>query len=476
MHNRRVWLKGSVVALADLLVPRPSYSQDLLGLAGAALAKYGPLAILAGGLFDHAIEKGEAALAELLRQVQAIIDAAIFNLNQALKERVQDIDEKVRMQREEAVRSLDRLADSLNGLLQGDLDQIDRKLKLQIRDIRNSVDNTLSSLPIPVKPLVNLDEDGMSVIALANGPTRLFVTGSGFLKGGAGFVPEAWVHSDGNPSGARLSVETASMGLLSIVIPEWMIKNNTTPQHYILSLGLKSSRWSSMEWPSFPLWICGALPRYTVRAKLVAMDGESWETRVGDWTWFYLDSDQHRQLCEITPEMLCVPGWEIDRSKGVNGLEIQWNPPTSPGGAGEHSEGWAIDKHSYVLWIGGHGGNNSHAYARAFLRRRVNTEGCGESPEVTYKLDYGSGNEISLRKTAAVGVCDTLLKTPNLAAKIRVFEGETEVTRQPITLSLPSREKTALNGQMKLSVDTDGLLKIALSPWCANCKTYRIKE
>src|SRR5437868_2651664 len=142
MYNRRVWLKCGAVALADLFAPRPSYSQDLFSLAAAALTKYGPLAILAGGLLDHAIEKADAALAERLRQVQAIIDAAIFNLNQALKERVQDLDEKVRRQRVEAVRSLDQLADNINSMLQGDLDQVDRKLKARIRDIRGSIDNT----------------------------------------------------------------------------------------------------------------------------------------------------------------------------------------------------------------------------------------------------------------------------------------------------------------------------------------------
>ncbi len=99
MHNRRALLRYGAFALADLFVPPPSYSQDLFSLAAGALAKYGPLAILAGGLLDHAIGKADAALAERLRQVQAIIDAAIFNLNQALKERVQDLDEKVRRQR-----------------------------------------------------------------------------------------------------------------------------------------------------------------------------------------------------------------------------------------------------------------------------------------------------------------------------------------------------------------------------------------
>ncbi len=255
-----------------------------------------------------------------------------------------------------------------------------------------------------------------------------------------------------------------------------MITNSTTPQHYTLSLGLKSSRFSWMEWPSFPLWICGALPRFTVQAKLVALDGESWETKIGDWKWFYLDSDQHRQVLEITSDMLKEPGWDVDREKGVNGLEIQWNPTTSPGGAGEHTHDWATDKHSYVLWIGGHGGNNCHAYARVYLKRRKSTDICGSSQEVTYKLDYGSDNEIQLPVKAAVGICDVGLKTPNIAASVRVFQGHHEVLRQPITLPLPSRGKSVLDGQMELSVDTEGLLKITLVPRCKVCQDYRIKE
>src|SRR5205085_5646413 len=98
--------------------------------------------------------------------------------------------------------------------------------------------NSLASLPIPTEPLVNVGTNGLTVIANASGPTRLFVTGSGLFKGGA--KPEAFVHtSPSDKNGTRVDVQEASMGLLTILLPPTIFPDSAAPKICSLSLGFK---------------------------------------------------------------------------------------------------------------------------------------------------------------------------------------------------------------------------------------------
>src|SRR5882724_8394644 len=120
----------ALVLVSVLLQPRwclaagPSPEQ-IAAEATQVIGKYNALGLAATPLIDHAIDKGNDALEQRLEQLNAIIQSAIFNLNQVLKERMQDADEKIRIQRMEAIRDLDRLSNNINNLLQVSFDQLD---------------------------------------------------------------------------------------------------------------------------------------------------------------------------------------------------------------------------------------------------------------------------------------------------------------------------------------------------------------
>jgi len=465
-----------IIALAlSLILPPPGYAQAptaaqiSAGISGA-LNTLSPLHLAANALMDHAIDKGNDALAERLRQLDGIIQSAIFNLNRMLQERTQDLDEKVRIQRMETVREFDRLSQQISNTLKVSFDQLGEVLDKNITNFQNGVGNAIASLPIPTEPLVNIPhQHELAVIANASGNTRLFITGSGLYKDGR--KPEAFIHNGPDDrNGTRLTVEVASMGMLSVVIPTSLIPATATPKEYQLSLGLNKGALfgSNIVWPSFPVVVCGPLPRYVARAKLTATSGAYWEKTTTDRRWFYVDS---QPAFTITASLLVNPPWQVDVDRFHSGLDIIWDPPTSPGGSGEHNEGWTNG--GFFLWVGGKGGNNSHAFARAALKKISPIDVCGSFQEEK-SLIYDHLNQFHLDKKPALGSCDLSLRTPEIKAIVEILrQGKLLET---VNLAVPMRDQAALNGQMTLAIDGDGLLNIALKPYCTRPVGYLIEK
>jgi hypothetical protein len=464
-----------VVLVVILVIPERSSSEEITpeqiaSAATQARNKLNPLSLAATALVDHAIDKGNDALAQRLVQLNGIIQSAIFNLNQILKERVQDLDQKVRVQRMEAIAELDRLSGNVANVLKTSVDQLDTVLSQNMTGFQNALANSFASLPIPTEPLVNVGrENGMTVIANANAPTKLVITGSGLFKNGT--QPKAIIRDGPNDKrGTRLTVETASMGLLTVALPPTVIPTTGMPKTYILSLGLSKGLLSKTVWPSFPLTICKALPRYTVRAKLTATGGASWERTVSGQQWFYIDTGSY----VIRASMLASPPWQvdIDRPGFHSGLDIVWNPPTSPGGVGGgHGEGWSAANDAFVLTAGGSGGN-SHAFARAALKKVTEVGVCGLSQQQK-SLVYNDLNQLTLDKTVALVGCDVSLKTPQVVVVVEIMQAGKVI--EAVNLPVPRSDEKALNGLMTLSVDSQGLLNINLRPSCRQKVEYSVE-
>src|SRR5579864_1124378 len=464
-------LKRRVLVLALIITsPATEYSysldvkpNDVIGAATAALTKFNGLSILANALIDKAIEKGNSALEQRLEQVNGIIQSAIFNLNQTVKERVQDLDQKVRVQRMEAIKQLNDLSVNISNSLNASIDQLNQVLEQNITGFQNALGNSFASLPIPTEPLINAGPNGLVVIASALGSTRLFVTGSGLFKDGR--QPIAYVHDGPNDTaGTRLSVESASMGLLTLVLPSQLLPSGATPKLLTLSLGFYKGLLSKVVWPSFPLTVCGALPRYTARATVTAANGEYWEKSqtASPGQWFYVDDP--KKPYTITAQNLTPPGWTVDTDRPgfVGGLNIVWNPPTSPGGNGDHHEDWTTNHDGYVLSVGNNN-SNSHAYAVAAYKKVTNIAQCGTSQQ-TLPLDYSSLNQLHFQMADVIGNCDTSLRTPDVGAVVELMRQGNVV--ETVNLSVPRRDQPALSGQVLLSIDEKGLLNITLKPSC----------
>jgi hypothetical protein len=442
---------------------------DVIGAATATLNKFNPLSIAANALLESAINKGNAALEQRLDQLNGIIQSAIFNLNQVIQERVQDLDQKARIQRMEAIRELDNLSVNVSNSLKVSLDQLNDALAQNIVGFQNALANSFASLPIPTEPLVNVGAGGLTLIASATGPTRLFITGSGLFKDGR--QPQAFVH-DGpsDVDGTRLAVESASMGLLTLSFPDKLIPPGATPKFLTLSLGFYKGLLSKTVWPSFPLILCGALPRYAARVTLSATDGAYWDRPVTDQKWFYIDHDSYK----ITAQALTPAGWTVDTDRAGfhGGLNIVWDPPTSPGGQGGHSEQWTPNYDGFVLAVSG-GSSNSHAYATAAIKKVTNLAQCGTAQDARM-LEYNNPNQIQFQKSQVLGSCDVSLKTPTILAVVEILRQGNTVEK--VNLPLPRHDQSALGGQMNLSIDNEGLLNITLKPGCRQQFSPRVEK
>jgi hypothetical protein len=464
------------ILVAVLVMPQTAYPQtppvptheEIITKATATMNKFIDLPI--DHLLDGAINSGSNALAQRLDQLNGIIQSAIFNLNQILRERAQDVDEKLRIQRMEAVRELDRLEANVDSVLKTSIEQLDTVLTQNITDFQNALANSFASLPIPTEPLVNLGrQNALTIIANASGPTRLFITGSGLYKNGK--QPEAFVHSGAaDKNGTRIPVESASMGLITLALPKSLIPDSTSARTYFLSLGLsKGGLFNTEVWPSYPLVICGALPKYTVTATLTAKSGAFWEKIETGRQFFYTDIDHPPYHYEVTAAQFVGANWTVDTDRPGfnNGLQVD-----SQGGTGEHAEQWDAGKTLFQVWVGTHGSNNSHVWAKAALKRITPIPQCGTT-QATKVLDYVEPNPIPLSTTIAYGSCELPLKTPELAAAIQISRaGRPDV---PVNLPVPSLDVRALDGQMTLSIDDQGLLIIVLRPSCKQKVTYTVK-
>jgi hypothetical protein len=465
-----VALALSMFCLQQDAYPKDITPDDIYSAATSTLNKFSPLNLTVNSLIDNAIDKGNSALKDRLDQVNGIIQSAILNLNQVLKERVQDLDQKARIQRMEAIRELDNLSVNITNSLKATIDQLDQMLSQNITNFQNALANSLASLPIPTEPLINTSRSGLMVIANATGATRLYISGSGLFKDGR--QPQAWIHEGANDvNGTRLSVEAASMGLLVLGIPSNLIPTTATPKIVTLSLGFYKGLFSKTVWPSFTLTVCGPLPRYVARAKMTASDGAYWERTTTPQTWYYIDGGQ----VDIHAQDLTPAGWSVDTDRAGfhSGLEIVWNPPTSPGGSGEHSEQWLPGYSAYRLWVGGHGGNNSHAHAVAAIKKVTPTSTCGTAEDAR-TLGYSGVSQIQFSKAGVTGQCDVSLKTPNFLIVVEILrQGQIIET---VNLPLPSYNRRALNDQLSLSVDNEGLLNINLKPTCSEAFSYSLEK
>ncbi len=293
---------------------------DIADAAGALAGKFNGLSILANGLIGKAIEKGNSTLEDRLEQVNGIIQAAVFNLKQTTNEQVQNLDQKVRVQRMETIKQLNDLSVNIGNTLNSSIDQLNQVLQQNTTSFQNAIGNTIASSPIPTEPLVNIGSKGFTVIANATGPTTLSITGSGLFKDGR--QPIAYIHDGPNDKiGRGLKVDFPSMGLVVVEIPSDLMPSGVTPKLLTLSLGLYKGTLSKVVWPSYPLTVCGALPRYTVRATSTATNGAYWQR---DQTpppgqWFYVDDP--KKPYTITAQNLPPPGWTVDTDKGC----LRWS-------------------------------------------------------------------------------------------------------------------------------------------------------
>jgi hypothetical protein len=156
----------------------------------------------------------------------------------------------------------------------------------------------------------------------------------------------------------------------------------------------------------------------------------------------------------------------------MSGLTIVENPPTSPGGNGDHHEDWTANHGGFVLSVGNKS-SNSHAYAIAAYKKVTSIAQCGASQQIL-SLDYNALNRIHFVVAEVTGNCDISLSTPNVVAVVELMRQGNVV--EMVSLPVPRRDQTALSGQATLSIDDNGLLNITLKPSCTQQQPYRIEK
>ncbi len=260
-----------VLSICISLAFPPQTRADVIDDSDKLLSQLNPITGALDGLVGEAADKGNAVLQQQLEHLRAIIKEAIFDLDQVVKKRGEQLDEA-------AVKDISLLNQYVQqNLVQFDalvgkrLDQIDQTMYDRINQFNFGLANVLASIKfINTISLIQTDKDGNGISAFKQegNATRLYIVGSGFTKHGK---PSAYLSGAGIKSnytsgyglwgnGVSVGVTSASMGLLEITIPNEYLPNDFGPAYMSLELKIPSG-WVSSDAQSVPLHICGVVPR-----------------------------------------------------------------------------------------------------------------------------------------------------------------------------------------------------------------------
>jgi hypothetical protein len=274
----RILLMVTLVAgLSSPAYANPTVLDDATG----AVAKLNPINIALNGLIGEAADAGNSVLQQRLQQLQGIVQLAIYELNEAAKQRIDQIDARTR----------DQIAD-VNKIVQMDLLQFDSLVGKHIKDINSDmlqridqlnfgIANTIASVQIlNTIPLIRTDSSGtgLTTFKQQGNLTKMYIVGSGFMK--IGQKPTAYISGSSvkadrstlwglSEDGISVDVENASMGLLELSIPNAIIPDDYGPASFSLKLKIgEGSNWiffHKYSSQSVPLHVCGKLPKLSAK-------------------------------------------------------------------------------------------------------------------------------------------------------------------------------------------------------------------
>jgi hypothetical protein len=456
----------------EVMPPSVSAQTNPLQDAQNLVNQLNPLNLLLGPAIDHAAAKGDEVAQRALEKLRAVVQEALFTLNTIIDRGISKLDDVAKNRIAQLKTLVDSSLAQFNYIATSLTMTINQDVSDRIDQFASRTGNLLAALPIPYEPFVNLKETGIVTYKQKGPVTEVLLTGVGLFKQNT--KPQAYLLNGTKQT--MVSVGAASMGLISVLIPNELIgpKGQTfTLKLRILRGGLLLKSWSE---PTFPLEIC-VLPSYSVKVTVTA-SGSHWVKRrapapnsipvKGYQNGFYADQNGSRFS-------FCAQGdneWVVDPSQGDHGLYVG-----QAGGDHYHAvfynnyyNGEAlIQRYGCVAMYCDHRDGNANVWIAEVFSGQKKSEHVNQctTPQVATKLLVYGLTQVPLPADAAIAGCGEagISETPSVNYRVEVLDDNSAlIETRNLTIGV---SQFALNNRLSMKVDQNGLMDFNLATQCA---------
>lgn len=266
-------------SVLTISVPTPCISQ-VPGLAvstGLNAAGLGALAVGVHGLVNDAIAQANNDLADRLRQLEMIVNSALFSLQMTINYGIDKLDATMQANLRILNDNAQQLLAKYGALTKATLREAQGYLSNDINQAGNALGNAVAQINfLNTTPILNVPQNGIAIFRAHANTTAVFLTGVGLTK--LGVVPEVNLLGSGK-SAVPVTVESNTMAFVKLSIPTNLIARDGT---YTLSLNFCVGRaWYGLKQyveQKVSVLVC-PIPQFTVSTK-IWVEGDAWETRI----------------------------------------------------------------------------------------------------------------------------------------------------------------------------------------------------
>jgi hypothetical protein len=307
------------LSLVSVSVPMPSFSQQVPGLAASTAlnaAGLGGLAVGIHGLVNDAISQANSDLEDRLRQLEAIVNSALFSLQMAINYGVDKLDAAMQSNLRVLNDNAQQLLAKYGALTKATLREAQGYLKDDINQAGNALGNALAQVDfLNTTPILNVPKNGIAIFRAPGNTTELFVTGVGLTK--LGVVPEVQLLGP-DKSVAPVNVISNTMAFLKLSLPSNFIsRDGGYSLSFNFCVGSYWFGWKKYAEQKASLLVC-PIPRFTISTKLW-VEGDAWETRprnlnegnLANGAIYGVQSPSGNGNSRLTITAQPSPGWEL---------------------------------------------------------------------------------------------------------------------------------------------------------------------
>jgi hypothetical protein len=435
--------------------PAPTFGHQVPGLGASTAANavaLGALAVGVHGLVNDAISKANKDLEDRLKQLEAIVNGALFSLQTAINYGVDKMDAAMQANLNILNNNAQQILAKFGALTNATLQQAQAYLTSDIDQAGNALGNAVAQVNfINTTPVLNVPRTGIAIFRSNSNVTALFITGVGLTK--LGVVPDVKLIGP-NRSSVPISVESNTMALLKLSIPTNAISSDGT---YSLSLNFCVGRswfgWKQYAEQKVSVLIC-PIPRFTISTKLW-VEGDGWITRIrnlnegnlqnGAIYGVQVPNGNDNSRAVITAQ--ASPGWEL-YDPGWGRL-INCIPNASNG-----YSSLTYDKQIFcVIYVDGRNGNaHLNVVAQVAERQRVHKSECADPFTDKRDLIGTVTTTFAFQRSTLNGSCDSGVVLKALLSS-NVGDGTTD------------QHGFLANNQVAFDVG-DGIVSLKSTPQC----------
>jgi hypothetical protein len=466
MRGRLVYREGEFQLLRKLFasficlsiicasVPTPANAQ-VPGLAASTAlnaAGLGALAVGVHGLVNDSISEANKDLEDRLRQLEAIVNSALFSLTMAINYGIDKLDAAMQANLRVLNDNAQQLLARFGALTKATLAQAQAYLTDDINQAGNALGNAVAQVNfLNTTPVLNVPKNGIAIFRAHGDATEVFVTGVGLTK--LSVVPEVKLFGP-DKSVVQVTVEANTMAFLKLSIPTKSIGRDGT---YTLSFNFCVGRyWVGLKEygeQKISVLVC-PIPRFSISTKLW-VEGDGWETRIrnlnegnlanGAIYGVQCPSGNGNSKLPITAQ--ASPGWELyDPGWGrlINCVRNSSN--------GYTDLAYAAGNTCVIYTDGRSGDAHLNVVAQVAERHRIHKNECGKPFEDNRDLIGTVASSFDFPRASLNGDCDSGVV---LKALFKSNLGD----------ALTDQHGSVANDQVSIDVG-DGIITLKSSPQC----------